>query len=302
MVIIEKPLISVVAPMYNEEAVCLEFLDRVREVARSRMEKHKIELIVVDDGSEDRTLNLVCEYQGNHLPDVRVLQFEKNLGLEKAIHAGLAASKGDFVIVMDTDLQDPPEIIPDILEHLQRGNDAVHMMRQERNGDGRVKIAFAKTFYWIQSFFLSTNEDLANFKGLSREVVNKILNHPDKSTLFRVKAYDVAQLGVNLPYNRLVRPAGSSKYNFLRSLRLAFYVIKLNSKILRSVLLVSILNLLSTSFYIFYSYEIESVAVTVFAILALVLNLIVTTTLAALTAKSKNDETFVYPYTEVKSK
>src|SRR6266446_3887020 len=139
-------LISIVVPVYNEAEVLPSLLAAVRRVMTGT--RHNYEVIVVDDGSVDGTTEALKQAaaQDSH---VKVLFFSRNFGHQAAITAGLDFASGDAVAVMDADLQDPPELLPDMLGLMEQGYDVVSAQRASRSGEGRLKLLTAKIFYWL---------------------------------------------------------------------------------------------------------------------------------------------------------
>ena len=294
------PLISVVAPMYNEEKVCSEFIHRVNVMKCNQLSHYDLELIIVDDWSTDSTLKIIKNINKKMNLFLRVIRFKKNLGLESAIHAGLDASKGKYIIVMDTDLQDPPEIIPKIINMLEGNLDIVHMKRGSRIHDNYGKIMFAKIFYLLQKFVTGSSDDLANFKGLKRPIVKEILQQNDKSTLFRIKALRCALHSQILQYDRLDRFDGITKFNFIKSFKLAFHALPVSIKSIKNLLFLVFLNhcISVVIYFIIIMNEITNMSIFSLTILLLCINLILVLITYAMSKKMSNDINFAFTYSE----
>src|SRR5215212_10037338 len=138
----EPRLVSVVAPMYDEEETVDVFYERVR----AALDGIPFEIVLVDDASSDRTPELLDQLAEAD-PRVRVLHLSRNFGHQAAITAGLEHARGDVVVMLDGDLQDPPELIPEMLAAWRRGADVVYAVRESREGETRFKLTTARWFY-----------------------------------------------------------------------------------------------------------------------------------------------------------
>ena len=134
-------LLSVVAPVYNEEGTIEEFYSRVR----AALEGLNFELVLVDDGSTDSSATIL-ERLAESDPRVRLVYLSRNFGHQTALTAGLDHARGDAVVMLDADLQDPPELIPRMLDHWREGCDVVYAVRERREGESRFKLSTAKWF------------------------------------------------------------------------------------------------------------------------------------------------------------
>jgi len=169
-------LVSIVVPCYNEEEMIIPFLERMRAVSRGGIERdtaglpgYSFEYVFVDDGSRDGTSARIAE-EADRDPRVRLIRLSRNFGHQRAITAGLDFCRGDFAVVIDADLQDPPEIIPKILERLSGDCDIVHMVRAERKVDSIAKRLSARVFYATMRRYVLPElpEDAPDFKGFNR--------------------------------------------------------------------------------------------------------------------------------------
>ncbi len=137
--------ISIVIPMYCEEEVVQECYNRIIEVFKS-IENYEYELVCVDDGSKDKTLeilNSIAEKDKN----VKIISFSRNFGHQCAVTAGLRYASGDAVVIIDADLQDPPELIPKMIKMWEQGSDVIYGKRKTREGESKFKLLTAKMFY-----------------------------------------------------------------------------------------------------------------------------------------------------------
>src|SRR3954447_26446657 len=140
----EVGLLSVVAPMYEEEEIVARFAERVS----AALEGVDYELILVDDGSKDRTAEAMAAVAAGN-PRVKVIALSRNFGHQPALTAGLDHARGDAVVMLDGDLQDPPEVIPQMLARWREGVDVVYAVRQQRLGDTPIKRVTARGFYKV---------------------------------------------------------------------------------------------------------------------------------------------------------
>jgi glycosyltransferase involved in cell wall biosynthesis len=217
----ERPLLlSVVIPCMNEEEVLRETHRCL--VAVLQEAPVGFEIVYVDDGSTDSTPDLLRELQ-NQDAHVRVVRFSRNFGHQVAITAGLEHASGDAVVIIDADLQDPPEIILEFLAKWLDGYDVVYGVRTERAGETAFKLWTARLFYR----FISRLSDVAipldtgDFRLMDRRVVNSLLSMPERDRFVRgmVSWLGFSQIGV--PYRRAPRAAGSTKFSLFKMLRFA---------------------------------------------------------------------------------
>jgi dolichol-phosphate mannosyltransferase len=214
-------LLSVIVPCFNEEAVLLETHKRLTSVLDG-LQTLTYDVIYVDDGSRDRTIEILRALQ---LSDarVRVLQLSRNFGHQIAVTAGLAESDGDAVVIIDADLQDPPEVIPEMLARWRDGYDVVYGLRTDRQGETPFKLWTAKTFYHLLNHVSRVRipPDVGDFRLMDRRVVNALLDMPERDRFLRGMISWLGYKQVAVLYERAPRFAGSSKYPLLKMLRFA---------------------------------------------------------------------------------
>ena len=213
--------LSVVVPCFDEEAIIAQTHQRLRTVLAG-LANIDWEIIYVDDGSRDRTLTLLREIQATD-DFVRVLSLSRNFGHQIAASAGLEAASGDAVVLIDADLQDPPELLPDMLQRWRDGVDVVYGVRAARAGESRFKRLSASLFYRLINRLSSTPIpiDTGDFRLIDRRVVNAVLAMPERDRCLRGM---VAWAGFHqepIRYHREARSAGESKYPLRRMLRFA---------------------------------------------------------------------------------
>lgn len=214
--------ISIVVPCYNEEEALPLFLRQFNLVA-AQMPGINFEILLVDDGSSDGTL-AVANAQADKDPRIRVLSFSRNFGKEAALLAGLTNATGDLVSVMDADLQDPPELLIEMLQIMQdTGCDCVAARRVNRAGEPVIRSLFAKTFYRLINKLITVHleDGVRDFRLMRRDMVDAILRLPEKRRfskgLFAWVGFDVRYVA----YENIERVAGVTKWSFWGLLRYA---------------------------------------------------------------------------------
>jgi dolichol-phosphate mannosyltransferase len=202
--------------MLDEEETVEQFYERVR----SAVEGVPFELILVDDASSDATGELLDALAESD-PRVRVLHLSRNFGHQAALTAGLEHAGGDVVVMMDGDLQDPPELIPTMLAHWREGSDVVYGARETRAGETRFKLATARWFYrlFARVTRLDLRENSGDFRLLDRKALDAILAMPERNRFLRGMTVWVGFTQTAVPYARDPRFAGETKYTFGRMLR-----------------------------------------------------------------------------------
>ncbi len=219
MTVLENKLLSVVIPMYFEEEVAQECYERLTHVMSALM---PYELIFVNDGSTDRTLPILREIaaQDRH---VRVISFSKNFGHQAAVTAGVKRARGDAVVIIDADLQDPPELIPDMVALWQEGNDVVYARRKKREGESAFKLFTAKMFYRMLKAVTDTDipADTGDFRLMDRKVAQAFNQLPEHNRFIRGMVAWLGYKQAPIEYVRHERFAGQTKYPLKKMLKLA---------------------------------------------------------------------------------
>ena len=215
---------SVVAPAYNEHECLPEFHKRIAKVMEDQ--KAPWELILVDDGSTDGSTEIIRELAKKD-PHVRPVIFARNFGHQIAVTAGMDYARGEAVIVIDADLQDPPEAIPDLIAKWNEDYQVVYAVRRQREGESWFKLLTASLFYRI--IFRITDvkipQDTGDFRLLDRRVV-EVMNHMrERHRFLRGMGAWVGFRQIGVPYDRKERFAGKTKYPFKKMLKLALNAI-----------------------------------------------------------------------------
>jgi dolichol-phosphate mannosyltransferase len=214
-------LISVVVPVYNESEVIGTFYDRASD-SLARLEGLDYELIFVDDGSRDDSYQKLSIFAATDAR-VRVLKFSRNFGHQIAITAGIDYARGDCVVVIDADLQDPPEVVREMVAKWRQGFDVVYGIRAERQGEGAMKLATASLFYRLLGRLTAIQipTDVGDFRLLSRRAVDQLKQLREKDRFVRglVSWIGFNQTGVS--YHRDKRYAGETKYPYRKMIKFA---------------------------------------------------------------------------------
>jgi glycosyltransferase involved in cell wall biosynthesis len=217
----QQQLLSIVVPCFNEEAVIRETHRGLSQMA-DRLDDLDYEIIYVDDGSIDETPLHLEEIQRSD-PHVRVIRLSRNFGHQLAVTAGLEHATGDAVVLIDADLQDPPDVIPLMVGRWREGYDVAYGERVSRDGETRFKIATARAFYRILNWLTETRIplDAGDFRLLDRKVIEALRAMPEGDRFVRGLVSWAGFRQVAVPYRRASRYAGESKYPLSRMLRLA---------------------------------------------------------------------------------
>lgn len=219
----DRGLVSVVVPVYNEEDIVSEFHSRMNGVGETLDGQGlDLELIFVDDGSHDQSLERLLGVADTD-PRVRVVKLARNFGHQLAITAGIDEARGDCVVVIDADLQDPPEVIPRMVAEWQQGRDVVYGVRSRREGEGTLKLLTASAFYRLLRGMTKVEipVDVGDFRLMSRRATDHLRGMREQDRFVRglVSWIGFDQTGVE--YERAARFAGETKYPFRKMLNFA---------------------------------------------------------------------------------
>ena len=213
--------ISVVIPMYYEEEVARECYTRMKKVLTD-LKNYEYEMIFVNDGSKDKTLEILEEIAKED-KNVKVISFARNFGHQCAVTAGLKYVTGDAVCIIDADLQDPPELIGDMLKKWEEGYEVIYGKRKKRDGESFFKLFTAKMFYKTLNFFSEVDipKDTGDFRLVDRKVVDTINSMPEHNKFLRGLFSWVGYKQYAFEYERKERFAGKTKYPLKKMLKLA---------------------------------------------------------------------------------
>jgi dolichol-phosphate mannosyltransferase len=214
----ELRLLSVVAPMLDEEALAEKFYERVC----ATLEGTPFELLIVDDGSTDATPEILARLADTD-PRVRVVHLSRPFGHQTALTAGLDHAAGDAVVMIDADLQDPPELIPELVAHWRRGTDVVYAVRSARAGESPFKLVTAKWFYRLISKLSSIElqENSGDFRLMDRRALQALLSMRERNRYLRGMTVWVGFTQAAVPYERDARYAGETKYTLKKMIKFA---------------------------------------------------------------------------------
>lgn len=212
-------LISIIVPCYNEEDVLPLFFDEIRKVMEQMRNEHPeltFELLFIDDGSRDKTLELL---RSMSLEDerVRYISFSRNFGKEAGMYAGLENSRGDYVVVMDADLQHPPAFLPQMYNFVKDGEfDCATTRRVSREGESKVRSFFARLFYKVMNKISQTEivDGAQDFRFMSRQMVDAILQMHEYNRFSKGIFSWVGFKTRYIEYENVERPAGTSSWSF----------------------------------------------------------------------------------------
>ena len=214
-------LISVVIPVYNEEESLPKLFDRLLPVMENL--KRPFEIIFINDGSKDSSLKILLEKFQQHKNIIRVIDLNGNFGQHMAIMSGFKKAKGDFIITMDADLQNPPEEIPNIISFLEKGHDVVGTIRQKRQ-DTFFRRYASKLVNKIMSRItgFAIHDYGCMLRGYNREIINIINESQEISTFIPALAQKFSVNPVEIEVAHSAREAGESKYSLFKLIRLQF--------------------------------------------------------------------------------
>jgi dolichol-phosphate mannosyltransferase len=217
---LSKPVYSLVLPIYNEEAVLPILVKRL--VGLVEKMDGLTEVIFVDDGSRD-TSAIYLRHLAKEMPNFRLIELSRNFGHQIAITAGMDAARGDAVIVMDADLQDPPEVVLDLIAKWKEGFEIVYARRLRREGETFFKRLTANLYYRILERMTSVKipRDVGDFRLVGRKALDTFKQMPERDRFVRGMFAWIGFKQTEVPFERPARAAGETKYPFLKMVRLA---------------------------------------------------------------------------------
>ena len=189
--------VSVVIPMYYEQEVAEVCYKRVKKVLDELKEKYEHEIIFINDGSKDKTLDILQDIAKVD-KNVKIISFSRNFGHQAAVTAGLKYVTGDAIIIIDADLQDPPELIPDMIEKWEQGYEVIYGKRKKRNGESAFKLLTAKAFYTALNKLSDVDipGDTGDFRLVDRKVVDIMNSMPEHNKFLRGSDGRVKKLSI----------------------------------------------------------------------------------------------------------
>jgi dolichol-phosphate mannosyltransferase len=217
-----REVISVVVPVFNESQVIEAFYHRLKNALLS-LESFDHEIIFVDDGSTDDSHNKMTALV-NQDPTAKIIKFSRNFGHQIAITAGTDMARGDAVVVIDADLQDPPEVIRDFIAKWEEGYDVVYGVREKREGEGKMKLLTASLFYRILKSLTKVDipVDTGDFRLMSKRAVTHLRELREQDRFVRGLVSWIGFRQTAVTYHREKRYAGETKYPYKKMIKFAF--------------------------------------------------------------------------------
>ena len=246
--------LSVIVPMYCEEAVIGECYKRLTNIMK-KIDNYNYEIIVVNDGSKDNTLEILEEIAQKD-KNVKVISFSRNFGHQAAVTAGLKNVTGDAIVIIDADLQDPPELIPEMLQLWEQGNEVIYAKRKTRKGESAFKLLTAKMFYSTLNALSDVEipKDTGDFRLVDRKVVDTINQMPEHNKFLRGLFSWVGYKQVPFEYERQERYAGKTKYPLRKMIKLASDgIISFSTKPLKLVGTLGIISIVISILILIYA-------------------------------------------------
>lgn len=247
--------VSIIVPCYNEELVIAHTHKRLK----SELEKleNKYEIVYVNDGSFDKTRKILKEISGKDTDNVKIINFSRNFGHQIAVTAGIDHARGNAVILIDADLQDPPELIHDMVRIWKEGYDIVYGQRKQRKGELKFKLLTAKLFYRLLAYLSDVKIplDTGDFRLLDRKVVDVLKKMPERDRFIRGMVAWVGFKQFALQYNRDERLLGESKYTFWKMLAFATDgILSFSVKPLRIATIIGLISSIFAFLGVFYAF------------------------------------------------
>ena len=247
--------ISVVIPMYYEEEVADICYKRVVNNLKKLSDKYNYEIIFINDGSKDSTLEILKKIASND-DNVKIISFSRNFGHQAAVTAGIRNVTGDAIIIMDADLQDPPELFEGMIEKWEEGYEVVYGKRKTREGESIFKLLTARMFYNTLNKLseIEIPKDTGDFRLVDRKVIDVIATLPEHNKFLRGLFSWVGFNQYAYEYNRVNRVAGKTKYPFKKMFKLATDgILSFSAKPLKIVGAIGIFSVIVSIIILIYS-------------------------------------------------
>ena len=246
--------ISIIIPMYYEQEVVKICYERITQVLK-KIPNYIYEIICINDGSQDKTLEIL-ESLSKTDKNLKIISFSRNFGHQAAVTAGLKYVTGDAIVIIDADLQDPPELIPQMLKLWEQGNEVIYGKRKARKGESIFKLMSAKMFYKTLNALSDVEipKDTGDFRLVDRKVVETINSLPEHNKFLRGLFSWVGYKQIPFEYERKERLAGKTKYPLKKMLKLASDgIISFSTKPLKLVGCLGIMAIILSIIVLIYS-------------------------------------------------
>jgi polyisoprenyl-phosphate glycosyltransferase len=252
-----KELISIVIPMYYEEEVAQECYDRLKSVMQDNNIRY--EFIFVNDGSKDKTLDILTEIADRD-SQAKIVNFARNFGHQTAVTAGVDFASGDAIIIIDADLQDPPEVIPALISKWKEGYEIVYAKRKKRTGETKFKLLTAKYFYKFLNYMsdIDIPKDTGDFRIIDRKAADVFKSMTERNRFVRGMFSWVGFNQTFIEYERDERFAGETKYPLKKMIKFASDgIIAFSTKPLKSVMTLGFFSVLVSFLVLVYAISIK---------------------------------------------
>jgi dolichol-phosphate mannosyltransferase len=252
----KKKGISIIVPVYNEHSVLPFLFERLAKILDGLQKNYELQVLLIDDGSSDDSWRMILE-KSNSDPRFTGIRLSRNFGHQSALSCGYEYASGDAVVSIDADLQDPPEVIPDLIRKWEDGDQVVLAVRRKREGESKTKLWTATLFYRLMSWISETDapEESGDFRLLDRAVVDALRKLPESHRYVRGLVGWVGFRRGILEYDRFPRRAGITKYSVLKMIRLALdAIISFSFMPLRVAYLAAFFLMIPFLFYLVYNF------------------------------------------------
>ena len=244
---------SLIIPCYNEEEVITKAYNQITEDLKILNENY--ELIFVNDGSKDNTWNILKSFASND-KRVKLISLSRNFGQEAALRAGLENARGEYIGFIDADLQDPPSLLPEMIQKLKDGADVCYGQRTHRNGETKLKLITSDLYYRVFNYLsdIPNPRNVSNFRVFTRRVADQLIALKEQSQSLRSMVTFIGYKQVPMPFNRPERADGKTKYTFKKLISLAEDgIVAFSSKLPRIPIIFGIITGFLTLFFILLS-------------------------------------------------
>ena len=216
-----KKLVTILIPAYNEQEVLPQLFNRLEKLAKSQ-KNYNFEFLYINDGSSDNTMEIIKK-ESEKDPRISYINLSRNFGKEKAMLAGFDYSKGDAVVIIDADLQDPPELIPEMIKYWEEGYDDVYAKRNSRKGETWLKKSTSRWFYSIleKLSHVEIQRDTGDFRLLDRSALNALKSLRESNRYTKGMFSWIGFKKKEITYDRDPRAAGETKWNYRKLTNLA---------------------------------------------------------------------------------